>query len=151
MDIFALASWGLALLIAVSGVFPVSIPLLALSYKVRNGSAPIPLETDSFWYRSGFAALGLFLLAVVAVVLNYEFVSQMAFPTGTAHLALLMVYVPAAVVYLFWMYAMDDMFEGLSLFVLHIVMWGLLLALLDRVSPWKVVHYAFALLQPMGS
>lgn len=151
MDIFAIASWVLAALVGVTGVFPLTIPMLALAYKLRNGAGKIPLETESFWFRSGFSALGLFLLTLVTLVLNYQLVSRMDLPTGTVHLVLLLAYIPAGVVYLFWMYAMDEVLEGLSLFVLYVMMWGVPLLILDRVSPLKLIHRAYALLQPIVS
>jgi hypothetical protein len=119
VDLFALVHWGL-LAIAVTTIWPLNIPLTALAYKVRRGNKPVDLEPSEFWVRSTFAALGLSLFTLVAVGLDYLLVvwMELASIAGPIRLVLFMLYVPAAVVYLAWMFGRDDLLDGLPLFLL---------------------------------
>jgi len=115
-------------------VWPLNIPLVALAYKVRHGSAPIPLEPASFWLRSTFAALGLCGLSLVLVGLVYALVRRAGMPPEILDLILLMAYVPAAAWFFFWMFALEDMFQGLSVFLLYILLPALPVLLAGRFT-----------------
>src|SRR5207249_2606 len=86
VGIFELSSWALAVVFLVTVIWPLNVPLLALAYKVRHGGGPLPLEPGSFWLRTTFAALGLFLMTWVLVGLNFLLVDTMALPDGPVHL-----------------------------------------------------------------
>ncbi|HEV3261972.1 MAG TPA: hypothetical protein VG013_34295 [Gemmataceae bacterium] len=146
-----LVSWTLVMVAAVTVIWPLNIPLVALAYKVRHGGAPIPLETANFWARSTFASLGLCVLSLVLVGLVYALVRGAGMPPEIMDLMLLMAYVPAAVWFLFWMFALEDMLEGLSLFLLYILLPALPIFLIGRFtglwqkladgSPWLLITH----------
>src|SRR5262249_52734062 len=127
--------------IATVSVWPVSVPLAALAYRVRLGPARVPFETSAFWARSTFAGLGLCVMSLVLVGLDYVASARFGLPAGPVHLTLLMVYVPAAVWFLFVMFALEDLLQGLGLLVLFIFLPGL---------PLLFIHQVFDFWLPLG-
>ena len=75
-------------------------------------------------------------MTVVLMGLLYALVEGADFTPPQVQLVLLMAYLPAAVWYLFWMFAMEDMFESLSVFLLYILLSGLPLLLIGRWFGW---------------
>ncbi|HXG11679.1 MAG TPA: hypothetical protein VNK04_18130 [Gemmataceae bacterium] len=134
-DVFTLA---LRLIVVTTLFWPLTIPLAALAYKVRLGQQPIPMEPGPFWIRSTFASLGLAVLSGVMVGLYFLLVRLMELPAGPVEVVLLLAYIPAAVWYLFWMFALDDMIEALGIFLIYVLLPGLPLLLLAWVTGlWK--------------
>jgi hypothetical protein len=126
VDVFKLAHWGLLAIAVVTVIWPLNIPLVALAYKARQGNKPIDMESGEFWLRSSFAALGLTVFTGIAIGLDYLLVvwAEMSAIAGGLRLVLLMLYVPTAAAYLFWMFALEDFFQGLAVFFL------------DTLLPW---------------
>jgi hypothetical protein len=129
VEVFLFFRWVLVTIVTVTLFWPVNVPLAALAYKVRNGPKPIPLETQAFWVRSTFAALGLCLLALFLVGVDAGLVAA-GVPAGIVHLILFMLYLPAAVWFVFWIFALDDGLEALSLLVIYVFLPGLVLGAL---------------------
>jgi hypothetical protein len=123
----------LAVIVTVTLLWPLNIPLVALAYKVRQGQTPIPLETGAFWWRCTFATLGLAGLSLVLLGLDWLLASAAELPAGPVHLVLFMAYLPVAVWYLFVLFALDDLLQALSLFLLYVFLLGLPLVFIDRV------------------
>jgi hypothetical protein len=136
--IFTFVSWCLAVVAAVTLIWPVNVPLAALAYKLRNGYQPIDLDTGVFWLRSTFAALGLALITLVTLAAAWVLIVQADLPPGVIHLILILAYVPAGVWYLFWMYALEDMVQAFSVFLLYILVAGLPLLLIGWLAGWWV-------------
>jgi hypothetical protein len=122
--------WVLILLVSVSIYWPLNIPLAALAYKVRLGPRPLPMETSAFWTRATFVALGLAVLAAALMFLDYGLVTGMEMPAAIVHLGLFLLYLPVAVWYVFWMFALDDLLEAFSLLLIYLCLPGFVLALL---------------------
>jgi hypothetical protein len=141
MGIFGFVSWALVTIAAVTLPWPVNIPLMALAFKVRNGQAPVDFEPREFWIRSTIAAAGPAGMSVVLLVLAYVLAEGFGFPPGPAQLILLMAYVPAAVGYVFWAYALEDLLQGLSVFAIYVLLTGLPLLLIGRLTGlWATVE-----------
>jgi hypothetical protein len=136
MPLFIFISWCLTTIGVVTLIWPLNIPLLALAYKVRLGYRAVPLSRAAFWWRSTFGSLGLAGMTVVLLGLLYTLVAGAEFTPQQVQLVLLMAYLPAAVWYLFWIFAMEDMFESLSVFLLYILLSGLPLLLIGRWLGW---------------
>ncbi len=134
MEIFNFFRWVLVITITTTLFWPLTVPLAALAYKVRNGPAPVPLETGPFWTRCTFAALGLALMALVLVGLDRLFAVGMEFPPGMIHIALFMAYVPLATWFLTWIFALEDLGQGFSLLMIYIFLPGLLLGALNLLG-----------------
>lgn len=149
MGALVFAKWLLAAVVAVTIYWPLNIPFIALAYRVRHGQGELPLEPAALWGRATFATLGLALLSVVLLGLNYLLVAKAFMPIGAVHLVLLMAYVPAGVGFLFWIFTLDDFFEALSLMLLYIMLPGLLLLFIDRVLRfWQPIQWAATVLSP---
>jgi hypothetical protein len=130
--------------LVVTTFWPLTIPLVALAYKVRYGPKPIPLETREFWVRSTAAALGLAVMAVLMAGLNYLGIGVVQFPDMPVQLAVLMIYFPAGTMFLFWIFAMDEWTEGLGTLVVTIFLPGLPLLVSNWIldgwlEPYRVV------------
>jgi hypothetical protein len=143
VELYRFFSQALAVLATITLAVPLSVPLAALAYKVRLGPKPVPFEPKPFWLRSAGAALGLALFTGVALGLERVLVAGVEFPAGPVHLVLFMAYLPAGVWLMFWMYALDDLIEGLGVFLIYLLVPGLPLfllgLLLDRwfvLTPW---------------
>jgi hypothetical protein len=142
-------SWLLVTIVGVTLLWPLNIPLAALAYKLRQGNQPIPLEPGPFWWRSTFAALGLFVLSWITVGLAPLLIKVFGADVRNAvHLVLLLVYLPAAIGYFLWMFALEDFFQALSVFVLYIIIPGLPFFLVYRlIHGWKALSQDPSLLQ----
>ena len=136
MALFYFVSWCLTIISVVTLLWPFNIPLAALAYKVRRGYQPIPLERGSFWWRSTFAALGLGGMSLIMLGLLYALVEGAEFKPEQVQIVLLMLYLPAAVWFVFWIFALEDMMEGLGLFLVYVLLPGLPLFLLGRWFGW---------------
>jgi hypothetical protein len=136
VPLFIFISWCLTTIGVVTLIWPLNIPLLALAYKVRLGYRPVPLNKTAFWWRSVFGSLGLAGMTLVLMGLLYALVEGADFTPQQVQLVLLMAYLPAATWYLFWMYALEDMMEGLSVLLLYILLWGLPILLVGWLFGW---------------
>ena len=153
MPLFNFVSWCLLTIGVVTLIWPLNIPLLALAYKVRLGYRAVPLAKAAFWWRSTFGSLGLAGMTLVLMGVLYALVDGADFKPEQVQLVLLMAYLPAAVWYLFWMYAMEDMLESLSVFLLYILLSGLPLLLIGRWFGWwetVAADYKWLLVSPKG-
>jgi hypothetical protein len=127
---FDVFRWVLIFLITPSLAWPLTIPLAALAYKVRLGLAPIPMDFDVFWLRCTGGSLGLGLMALLLCGLDYAAAVGAGVPAGIVHIVLLMLYLPAATWFVFWIFAFEELLEGFSMLVIFHLIPGLLLALL---------------------
>jgi hypothetical protein len=140
----------LAVIATVTIVWPINIPLAALAYKVRLGQAAIPFEPRAFWGRCTVAALGLAGMSLILVGLDYVLIKYAELPPGPVHLVLFIAYVPVAVWYLFVLFALEDLLQGLGVFVLYVFLPGLPLLLIDQVFGfWRPLEPALACLPPV--
>src|SRR2546421_6300289 len=81
--------WGaLAWIATVAVLWPINVPLIALAYKIQNGTKPLEIEREELWYRSLFGAGMLALLTVGFVLLDYFFIDLTDFPPGPIHLVI---------------------------------------------------------------
>ena len=144
MDILAFLAWALVTIYGVTLLWPVNAGLMALAYKVQNGPAPVAYEGNEFWVRSTFAALALAVLSLVMLGLAYLLVGSAGLPAGPVHLILLLLYLPAAVALVFWLFALDDVLQALSIFAIYVLLPGAVLLLLAWLFKWfdKVREHA---------
>jgi hypothetical protein len=129
VEVFLFFRWLLVVTASVSLLWPLNVLFAALACKVRTGQRPLDMESGAFWFRSTFAGLGLAVLAALALLLDHLLVRG-GVPPGVTHVIVVLLYTPAAVWFLFWIYALDEMPEGASVLVLFVFLPGLPLALL---------------------
>jgi hypothetical protein len=135
VDFFSFVAWVLVTVVAVTAVWPLNIPLLALAAKVRQGTQKLDYEAGEFWWRCTFGALGLAVFTLILLGLCYGLIVEMEFGQraqvkGIIQLVLLAIYVPVAVLYLFWIFALEDLLQALSVFLLYVGLPGLPVLLL---------------------
>jgi len=150
VDVYRFVSWCLTIIAVVTLIWPVNIGLLALAYKVRQGRQPIDMEPSEFWWRCCFGALGLLGISVVLLGLNYLLVQMAGMPAGPVQIMLLFGYVLAALGFLFWMIAHEDLLHAASVFFLYVLLPGVPLLLIGRMThSWeKLMQFAPWLLSP---
>jgi hypothetical protein len=149
VDILAFLAWTLVVMHGVAVLWPVNTAFMALAFKVQHGPDPLPLEGREFWTRATFAALGVAVLSLLLIGLAYLLVGVVELPGGPVHLLLLLIYVPVAVAGVFWLFALDDVLQALSIFGIYMMLPGIVWLLLawwfawfDRVkalAPWLLV------------
>jgi hypothetical protein len=149
VDLFGFVSWCLAVIAVVTLAWPVNGALMALAFKVRQGTTPITMEPSEFWWRCIFAALGVAICTLILIGLNYVLVPVILLPRGMVQVVLLLAYVPAAIGFLFWMLALEDMLQAASVFLLYILLPGLPLLLIGRLTGlWEFVRQTAPWLLP---
>jgi hypothetical protein len=154
VGLFDFADWVLVLIFAVTILWPINIPLLVLAFRVRLGTGKLPYdEPRELWWRSALGATGLFGLTLVALLLLFlvnwgvfEVSKESVTERGAVYLTLLLLYLPAAVAFLFWSFAFEDLGPALAVFLLYVglpalplFVVGWLLGLwgwLGRTAPW---------------
>ena len=145
MDVYRFVSWCLVVMSAVMLIFPINILLVALAYKVKLAGKEIDMDAGEFWWRCSFAALGLAGLSLVFVGIDYALIASAEMPAGPVQLVLFLVYVPAAIGYLYWIMGMDDLMNATSVFMIYIVLPGLAILVFGRIAhlwqklpPWML-------------
>jgi len=114
-------------------LWPFNILLAALAYKIRLGPNKNPLKPKEYWVRSGAVATVVAAITLVALVLDYVLAEEMDFPAGPVHLVVFMAYVPAAVWAIFVFFALEDLMQALSVFVIYIYLPVLVLYVLNAI------------------
>jgi len=114
-------------------LWPFNILLAALAYKIRLGPNKNPLKPKEYWVRSGAVATVVAAITLVALVLDYVLAEEMDFPAGPVHLVVFMAYVPAAVWAIFVFFALEDLMQALSVFVIYIYLPVLVLYVLNEI------------------
>jgi len=143
VDLYGFVSWSLVIVAAVTLIWPVNIPLVALAYRVHQGRQPSLMETRELWLRSTLGALGLCGLSLVMIGLIYVGVEIAQVTAGPVQLTLFVAYLAAAVGFLFWVLALEDMVKALGVFSLYILLPGLPLLLLGRILGfWQSLQHA---------
>jgi hypothetical protein len=147
VGVFDFFSWVAAALLTVTVLWPLNVPLAVLAFRIHHGERPAPLEGKPLWQRAAFAALGLAGLSLALAGLSYLVIGR-DLPPGQVHLVLLMAYVPVAAWYFFWIFALDEVIEGLSIFLIYVCLPGLPLLLLHWLIPnWQLLARAARALQ----
>jgi hypothetical protein len=137
VDLFTFVAWIAVVISAVTVIWPLNIPLLALAIKVRRGAEPTGYETGELWWRCTFGSLGLAVMTLILLGLTYGIIVEAEFAArGPVHLVLILLYVTAAIPYLFWMLALEDMLQAASVFLLYVFLPGLPLFLLGWLLGW---------------
>jgi hypothetical protein len=134
VELFAFFRWVLVIIVTTTLFWPLTVPLAALAYKVRLGPQPVPMDTTAYWTRSAFAALGLAIMAVVLTGLDFLLIAGGGMPAGVVHFALLLLYAPLAVWFLTVMFALEDLLQGLSVFMIWVFLPGLVLGALSLIG-----------------
>jgi hypothetical protein len=155
VDTFSFANWAMVVVLTITLLWPLNIPLMWAACKVQAGGGKLPFdETDDAkpWFRFTFGTLGLAVLSLLTAALAYGLIegAEMQSSRGTIWMVLLLLYLPVAVAYLFWILALEDLLQALAIFLLYVGLAGLPLALIGWLfSLWKPLAAALPwLLKP---
>ena len=120
MEFYYFLRGTLAWTATVAVLWPFNIPLAALAYKIRLGANKNPLKPKEFWGRSTLVSFIVAVITIVALVVDNFLTDGTDFPAGPIHLVVFMAYVPTAMWAIFWFFALDDLMQALSIFVIYI-------------------------------
>jgi hypothetical protein len=124
-DIFA---WNDVTTAGLVAAWVLSVPLMALALKVQYGYKPVPLEISEFWWRSVGGGLGLAALSTAVMGLGYLLAHEAEMPVWFTWLAVAALYIPLGVWLMFWMFALEDLQDALSLYLSVAMLSGMVLA-----------------------
>src|SRR5579884_3381831 len=79
VDLFTFVAWVAVLIAAVTVIWPLNVPLLALAVKVRRGAEPTGYEPSELWWRCALGSLGLAVLTLILLGLTYGVVVEAEF------------------------------------------------------------------------
>ncbi len=133
MDIYGFASWCFTIMVLVTIAWPLNTLFLALAVKISRGREPLGMSAGELLWRSFGGSTGLALGSLVGLGLAYWLIVSAGLPAGMVHLGLLFLFVLAAIGFLLWMLATDDLGLTLSIFLLYILIPGLPLLLAGRL------------------
>jgi hypothetical protein len=125
--------FNLAWLATIALLWPLNIPLAALAYKIRQGHAPISMEPQEFWLRCTFATLFLELVTIGTVGLDYFLAEDADLPAGVVHIVVFVGYGAVAWWLFFIMFALEDPFQGLSMFCIYLYLPMMVLFLVNKM------------------
>jgi hypothetical protein len=134
VDLFHFVSWCLTVAIGVALLWPINLLFMALALKVRYGTKPINMEPGELWWRCAFASLGLAILSIIFVGLNYVLVPLVEMPQGPIQTLLLLGYIPSAITFIWWSLGLEDLVQGTGVFLLYVLLPALPLLVIGRVA-----------------
>ena len=141
MDIYGFASWCFTVMVLVTIAWPLNTLFLALAVKISKGRSRLDLAPSELFWRSLGASLGLALASLVAMGIAYWLVTSAEVPAGMVHIGLLFLFVLAAIAFLVWILAIDDLGQTLSIFLLYVLLPGLPLLLAGRfLGLWSTLQ-----------
>jgi hypothetical protein len=133
VDIYGLASWCFTLLVLVAIAWPLNTLFLALAVKIARGRSPLGMSTGELLWRSLGGSGGLAVASLIVLGIAYWLIATAELPAGMIHLGLLFIFVLAAIGFLLWILATDDLGLTFSIFLLYILLPGLPLLLAGRL------------------
>jgi hypothetical protein len=127
--------WNLAWMATVALLWPLTIGLAALAYRVRQGNTPDHMDPNEFWLRCTLGSLGLEVITIAFLGLDY-WLTEADLPAGPIHAIVFFGYVGAGW-WLFWLlFDLDDPAQGLSLFVLYMYLPIAVLYVVNKLLGW---------------
>ncbi len=120
MELYDFLRGTLAWTATIACLWPINVPMLAFAFKVQQGAKPIDMENDEYWTRSFVGSLVIGLVTAAAIFVDYMLADWAEFPAGPVHLVIYIAYVPLAVWLLALFFAIDDLAQGLSIFMIYL-------------------------------
>jgi hypothetical protein len=141
VDIYGFASWCFTVMVLVTVAWPVNMLFLALAVKISKGRSRLDMSLGELFWRSLGGSLGLAFGSLVAMGIAYWLVGSAQVPPGMVHIGLLFLFVLAAIAFLVWILAIDDLGQTLSIFLLYLLLPGLPLLLAGRfLGLWSTLR-----------
>ena len=131
MELYNFFRGTLAWSATIACLWPVNAFLLAFALKIQHGAKPIDMENDEYWTRSFVTSLVLGLVTAAFIFVDHMLADWADLPAGAIHMIVYAGYVPCAVWILTLFFAMDDLLNGLSLFVIYVYLPVLVVLLLN--------------------
>jgi hypothetical protein len=131
----------LAWSITVAGFPPLTIPWGVLAYKIWHGSKPIDEElSDELWSRSWRVSLTMLGIAALFMGLDFATVDWFGVPEGAVHIVYFFGCLALASGLMMFFFSMEDFFQGLSLAVLYLFIPAAVLWVLWWLIGWNPLY-----------
>jgi hypothetical protein len=119
VDLYQFA-WGVLAWTTTVTLFPGSVLMAALAFRIWRESRDTDIEGAELWQRAFLAWAALALIMVGFVAVDWALADYAEFPPGPIHLVILIGFVALASWVMFYMFSLDDYFEGLSLAAVYL-------------------------------
>ncbi len=138
MEIYIFARHMLAWSVTVAVMWPIMFPWTKLAYTIWSGTKELEEEfEEELWQRCAWASTYMTIAAVVFVGLDYVTVDFTDMPAGPIHITYYLGFLALAAGIMMHCFAMEDFFAGLSLAVIYLYIPTALLFLFWLVIRWN--------------
>jgi hypothetical protein len=131
LEIFVFFWGALAWTVTVAALWPINIPMAALSFRIWRETKASDIEGTELWIRAFLASTCITVIAVVFVAIDYVIVELMELPPGPVHITVFVGMLALACVAMLYMFSLEDFFQGLSLAMIYLFLPVLALFLLN--------------------
>lgn len=126
MALYGFARGALMWIASVACLFPLTIPLLYLAFRIREGRVPENDETgidnDELWKRSAIASAVLAAATFAAIFVDVVAAKWADAPAGVVHFVILLLYFAMAAFIVMVVFAYEDFFAALGQLTIFLIM-----------------------------
>src|SRR5207302_7961167 len=132
-DIFQFCWSALAWTVTVAAVWPLNVPMAALSFRIWRETEESDIEGSELWIRAALASFVVMVVTLVFVAIDYALAELAEFPAGPVHLTILVGLLALACPIMLYVFSLEDFFQGLSMVVIYLFLPALALYLLNAM------------------
>ena len=133
MDIFQFVWSTLAWTVTVAALWPLNVPMAALSFRIWRETKESDIEGTELWFRAFLASTSLAILTILFVAIDWAIADVAEFPAGPVHLAVLLGLLAAASGIVVYIFSLEDFFQGVSLVIIYLYLPVIALWLLNAL------------------
>jgi hypothetical protein len=123
--------------------WPVNALILALAVRVSKGRKKLDIPGGELGWRCFLGSLGLAVFALLFVGADYLLAESAEMPAGIVELLLLFTYMLAAIGFLYWALALEDLGQALTILFLYVLLPGVPLLIAGRfLGLWPALRQA---------
>jgi hypothetical protein len=131
VDLFQFCWAVLAWTTTVAILCPLNMPMAALAFRIWRENRDTDIEGAELWQRAFLASAALAVLTVAFVAVDWALTDYAEFPPGPIHLVIFIGFIALASWVMFYIFSLDDYFEGLSLVAIYLFIPVIVLFLLN--------------------
>jgi len=133
VDIFQFAWSMLAWTVTVAALWPLNVPMAALSFRIWRETRESDIEGSELWVRAFLASTSLAVLTILFVAVDWAIADQAEFAPGVVHMTILVGFLAAASGIVVYIFSLDDFFQGVSLVIIYVFLPVIVLWLLNSL------------------
>jgi hypothetical protein len=133
VDIFQFFWGALAWTVTVAVLWPLNIPMAALSFRIWRETKESDIEGSELWIRAALASGAVMIICLVFVAVDYVLADLAEFPPGIIHLVIFVGFLALACWVMAYIFSLEDFFQGLSLVIIYLFLPVIALFLLNSL------------------